>query len=156
MAINIRTKGATAERGIADDLNLIINMVRLELGIPVPGKPTVQRNQQQSAVGGCDLVGTFGLAIEVKRQEALSIGTWWAQCVKSAEALDEIPVLLFRQNKSAWRCIIRVNVPMPGASSHVVTRGEIPYDVFKDYFRLIVKRELRKTVPVSANVQTLF
>jgi hypothetical protein len=156
MPINIRAKGATAERDIADDLNLIINMVRLELGIPVPGKQTVQRNQQQSAVGGCDLVGTFGLAIEVKRQEALSIGTWWAQCVKSAETLDELPVLLFRQNKAAWRCMISVQVPMPGSSSHIVTRAEIPYDVFKDYFRLIVKRELRKTVPVSANVQTLF
>lgn len=159
MAINIRVKGANGERQIADDLNLIINMVRLELGIPVPGTPTVQRNQQQSAVGGCDLVGTFGLAIEVKRQESLSVGSWWAQCVKSAETLNETPVLLYRQNNGKWHCVMYARVEFRGAVNlHMLVRAEIGYDAFKDYFRLTVKRQLTKTLPPakSANTQTLF
>lgn len=150
MAINIRQKGAGGEQEIATELNLIINMVRMQLGIPVPGTPTVQRNQNQSAVGGKDLIGTYGLAIEVKRQEALSIGSWWAQCVKSAEDLNEIPVLLFRQNKQKWRCVIFVDVPLPAPQGTVYKsarmRAEISYDDFKTWFRMRAEHHLSQRV----------
>lgn len=144
--VNIRTKGASAERDIADDLNLIINDVRSRMGLPTLEKPMVQRNQNQSAVGGKDLVGTFGLAIEVKRQEALSINTWWAQCVKSAQETGEIPVLLFKQSRQKWRCIMPVDMQLPKSAAadyvSIIVRGEIEYESFKTYFRERVGRSL--------------
>ena len=144
--INIRQKGANAERDIADDLNYIINDVRSAMGLPALAKPMVQRNQNQSAVGGKDLTGTFGLAIEVKRQEQLSINTWWAQCVKSADELREIPVLLFKQSRQKWRCIMPVALELPAspaaAYSILSSRAEIDYETFKAYFRERVGRTL--------------
>ena len=159
MGINVRTKGAGGERQIADDLNLVINMARLKLGLPVPATPTVQRNQQQSAVGGCDLIGTFGLAIEVKRQENLSIGSWWKQCVASATTLGEIPVLLFRQNNLKWRCIVWTQLELPArppSARFALVRSEISYDDFKAYFARIVEYELSSQLPVSSKNQSLF
>lgn len=145
--INIRAKGAGAEREIADDLNYIIHTLYKELGIEGQPWAIVQRNQNQSAVGGKDLTGTFGLAIEVKRQEALSINTWWAQCVKSAEDLGEVPVLLFRQSKQKWRCITMVRVPLPD-NAYVTARAELDYESFKSWFRSWVQRKV-KDLPAS-------
>lgn len=148
MTINVRVKGQTGEREIADDLNAIIAAVRKELLLPALEKPQVQRNQNQSAVGGCDLTGTYDLAIEIKRQEALSINTWWAQTVKSSSEVGGIPVLLFRQNakpgqRTQWRCLTIVELPpafgVPGARAQNV-RAEISYDTFKEWFRDRAKR----------------
>jgi hypothetical protein len=145
-SINIRQKGANAERDIADDLNFIINDVRSAMGLPALAKPMVQRNQNQSAVGGKDLTGTFGLAIEVKRQEQLSINTWWAQCLASAKELNEIPVLLFKQSRQKWRCIMPVALALPVSPavtySSLTSRAEIDYETFKLYFRERVGRTL--------------
>lgn len=142
MGIDIRQKGAGAEREIADDLNLIVYSLYKDLGLAW-GKPVVQRNQNQSAVGGKDLVGTFGLAIEVKRQEALSINTWWKQCAASAHELGEVPVLLFRQNKQKWRCILLVDLPLPGAHhAFMKARAEIDYDSFKSFFRTWAQKQI--------------
>lgn len=146
--INIRQKGADAERAIADDLNYIVNCIYKELGLAVPSKPVVQRNQNQSAVGGKDLVGTFGLAIEVKRQEALSVNTWWSQCAASALELGEIPILLFRQSKQKWRCIMLVDLQLPSESHATMkVRAEIEYDAFKSFFRSWVQRKLAEEPP---------
>lgn len=139
--INVRNKGATGEREIADDLNYILKGIYLELKLPWPDKPIVQRNQNQSAVGGCDLTGTYGLAIEIKRQEQLTVNTWWAQCTRAAEALDHHPVLLFRQNakpgqRTKWRCITIVDVPLPHAHlKPMQVRAEMDYEDFKNWFR---------------------
>lgn len=143
--INIRQKGFDAERDIALQMNAVILTVYAELGLPAPAKPIVQRNQLQSAVGGCDLTGTFGLAIEVKRQEALSINTWWAQCVKSAVDRNEAPVLLFRQSKQKWRCIMFVEVPLPSATrAFIKLRAEISFDDYLAYFKHLVMRSMQE------------
>jgi hypothetical protein len=152
MGINIRAKGQVGEREIADDLNAIITVVRAQLGLPALTKPQVQRNQQQSAVGGCDLVGTYGFAIEVKRQETLSINSWWAQCLASAKALNGIPVLLFRQNakpgqRTKWRCITVAEFQGATAQSYFPFRVELDYDDFKEWFRWHVRANLRAEHP---------
>ncbi len=143
MAANPRTKGAGGEREIADDLNWIIYKAMEQCGAENPTMRSVQRNQNQTAVGGCDLTGTLGVAIEVKRQEALSINTWWEQCVTSAKQIDGVPVLLFRQNGKKWRCILDGHVPLPGNSSHMMARIEIDYDAFKEWFAAHVRTYLR-------------
>lgn len=156
MGINIRQKGAGAEREIADELNLIINVVRMQLGMQVMAKPQVQRNQNQTAVGGCDLVGTYNYAIEVKRQEALSINTWWKQCCVSAEELGMTPVLLFRQSKQKWRVLLYANVPSSSGQTHHKVRAEISWDDFKAMFREAVTEDFKQRGQSDAGEQALF
>lgn len=152
MGIDIRAKGRTAEQEVADDLNYIVHQVYKELEMTSPGWYVVQRNQNQTAVGGKDLTGTFGLAIEIKRQEALSINSWWVQCVASSKALGELPVLLFRQSKQKWRCIILVELNLPGSSHATMTvRAEIDYETFKIWFKSWVTRTIQ-TQPVEAAI----
>lgn len=138
--INIRQKGANGERELATELNTAINVVKMQLGMTITADAIVQRNQNQSAVGGCDLVGTFGFAIEVKRQEQLNINTWWAQCVKSAEHLDEEPVLIYRQNGKKWRVVMLCELPVPGVNrKRVQARCEISFEDFLEVFKAAVK-----------------
>lgn len=156
MGINIRQKGAGAEREIADELNTIINVVRLQLGMKVMAKPQVQRNQNQTAVGGCDLVGTYGYAIEVKRQEQLSINTWWKQCCISAEEVCASPVLIFRQNKQKWRVILNTNVPSSCGMYYHRVRAEISWDDFKAMFREAALAEFKGAELDDSGEQVLF
>lgn len=151
--INIRQKGFNAERDVADDLNLIVNTCHILLKMPIPPKPIVQRNQNQSAVGGKDLIGTFGLAIEVKRQETLNLNGWWKQCEASAKELNEIPVLLFRQSRKPWRCITYAQLQID-TSGTLQARAEIGYEDFGKWFHEIVYRQLRATA--QRPVESLF
>lgn len=148
MGINIRQKGAGGEREIADDMNWIIYSLMKELGCDNPTMMSVQRNQNQSAVGGSDLNGTLGLSIEVKRQEALSINTWWAQCVASAKQDGGTPVLLFRQNGKKWRCILMANITLTAKDdaswAGMEVRSEIDYDTFKEWFRAWARRYIER------------
>lgn len=135
MGINIRAKGQEGEREVARALNSIVESVLTKHGMAIPDKPVVQRNQNQSAVGGSDLKNPFRVAIEVKRQEALSINTWWRQCLASAVADGEIPVLVFRQNgRRDWRCILFVDVPLPGGVHVSKVRAEIEWGDFLQWF----------------------
>lgn len=109
MGANPRTKGQTGEREICKFFNDIYEEVYAALGMTYPEKPIAQRNQNQSAVGGCDITNTCFYAVEVKRQEQLSINTWWVQCVKSALEADKFPVLMYRQNKKSWRVVLYMN-----------------------------------------------
>lgn len=151
--INIRTKGANGEREIADELNAIIYYIYKRLGLDYPTKPPVQRNQNQTAVGGCDLTGTFNLAIEVKRQELLSINTWWKQCVTSAHQCGRHPVLLFRQNakpgqRTKWRCITHAEVIGYSAQSvPKIVRAELDYDDFLAWFRQLATAHIQAEFP---------
>jgi hypothetical protein len=119
LAINVRAKGQNGEREVVQMLNGIIQ----HLLTTNPWDPEtvavitkcIQRNQNQSAVGGGDLVGVFGLGIEVKRQENTSlVNTWWAQTVAGAARNNEHPVLLYRKNHQPWRCVTLGHAPLPG------------------------------------------
>lgn len=105
MSINIRTKGASGEREIYNLLNPIVIKVHQDCGYPLSNMELIQRNSNQSAVGGNDLVNTYGLSIEIKRHETLSVNTWWAQCLAAANELKQHPVLLYRQNRRPWTCV---------------------------------------------------
>lgn len=147
MAINIRQKGAGGEREVIDALQLIVWRVKTEYGIPFKyTDPDLQRNQNQSAVGGSDITNPFGLSIEVKRQEALSIATWWKQCEASAKRTSEVPVLLFRQNGKKWRCVMYANAELPASAGSVVAHMRIlcetDWGTFQVWFEQWVRRKL--------------
>lgn len=134
MSINIRTKGQGGEREICDMLNNIYYQVLNGAGLSTPAvlDAPFQRNQLQTAVGGSDIANPFGLEIEVKRQEQLSINTWWKQCVASAQRTGGQPVLIYRQNRKAWRVVIFSNLEIHG-EHYITVRAEIEIDAFKDW-----------------------
>lgn len=140
--INPRTKGQSGEREVANVLESIIRDNLTTLGFKLPEKPIVQRNQQQSAVGGKDLLNTFCLAIEIKRQEQLSINKWWEQCCESAQELGEIPVLLYRQNRKPWKCITWGN---PSNYNDLTVRIEMTWEDFLNWFDQVVYTSLQTT-----------
>lgn len=155
-SINGRTKGITGEQEVARDLNSILDDCLRELGLPPqnPTKPRIQRNQNQSAVGGCDLVETFDIALEVKRQETLAINSWWAQCIAAASALQHHPVLIFRQNTPAggrkvWRVITLVDVAVPGCEP-LQCRAELGYEDFKRWFKRWALEHLKYEFKLAA------
>lgn len=134
--LNPRTKGQTGEREIADMLNFIIYTVMKELQMPNPerGMTTIQRNQNQSAVGGSDLTNCMGLSIEVKRQEALSVGSWWKQTTAAAMRNNETPVLMYRQNRKHWTIMTYGWIAI-GHNKHIRAVVEIDLDTFKLWFK---------------------
>jgi hypothetical protein len=153
MGINIRQKGAEGERQVAKALNEVVGAVLREQQwspeVVAGCEQCVQRNQNQSAVGGCDLSNVFGLAIEVKRQEQLSVNSWWSQCVASAARNREFPVLVYRQNKQSWSVVMygslalpHVNEPMYTWISSLPARVEISWEDFLLWFGHWVRHKL--------------
>ncbi len=45
--------------------------------------------------------------IECKRQETLSIPTWWQQCTRNAEAEGLVPLLVFKRNREEPLAVLR-------------------------------------------------
>ena len=102
---NSRDKGASAEREVIAIIQPVVDTACKFIGKPAP---KLQRNLEQTRSGGCDIVGLKWLAIEVKRQERLSITKWWDQAVSQAFTAE--PVLIYRQSRQPWRvrCLVRL------------------------------------------------
>jgi len=145
--VNIRNKGQNGEREIATLLNGILILTMRELGYDekdvVKAAASVQRNQNQSAVGGGDLINTFGLSVEVKRQETLNVEAWWRQCVTSAQRNNEWPVLLYRQNNKAWHCRTFLYAMLPD-SSQIPVVADLSYIYFQQWYRAWIKVKLHE------------
>lgn len=145
--VNARQKGNRGEREICDFLNPIVQKVMRELGHKeeVIGNlaNSIQRNQNQSAVGGSDLNHTFGLAIEIKRQELLNINTWWKQCIAAAKRNNEVPVLLYKQNHKPWRCVTYGALHLPAGAMLYQVRMEFSLEDFLCWFENWVTHSLK-------------
>lgn len=144
MTINIRTKGAEAEREVATVMNAIVTAACLRHGLSLPLKPLIQRNQNQSAVGGSDLTNSFDLAIEVKRQEALSINTWWKQCEVAARETAGIPILIYRQSRKPWRVVMLTEVRVSDTAVTSGIRAELSWEDFQQWFSNVVEDRIAK------------
>lgn len=156
--INVVNKGKAGEREVATMLNGIVVEVMTAMAYPAEvieaATKTVQRNQNQTAVGGCDLTNVFGMAVEVKRQEQLSIGTWWKQCVAAAERNNELPVLIYRQNRKAWKVRTYSWLALPGSAPGSWSRqqmivAEFDIDTFKGWFAQWVRGKLEQGYEVK-------
>lgn len=140
MPINIRQKGAEGERQVATALNAVVAEVAIASGLPIPVKPSFQRNQNQSAVGGSDLTNPFKLCIEVKRQEQLSVNTWWKQCLIAQRDFGGIAILIFKQNREKWRVIMFTKCELTGLQ----LRSEITWECFLEWFAVYLKLEIQR------------
>lgn len=145
MALNVRAKGQSGEREVADMLNLLCYGVGKVMGAPadVLGHymMTFQRNQNQSAVGGSDLSNNLGLSIEVKRQETLCVPMWWRQCVEAADRNNDIPILIYRQNRKAWHVVMHMQLPIERGPKLQQMQAVATTDLetFKGWMRLYVR-----------------
>lgn len=87
-----KDKGARYEREVAQDFKAV--------GYDVVRTP----NSGGLHIKG-DLTGLDGFAIECKRQETAKIWDWLAQAESQAKP-DEIPLLIFRRNRSkSYACL---------------------------------------------------
>lgn len=91
-----RSKGQVGEREVAKKF-------KDDLGIDA------KRNLQQTQNGGYDLAGIPFFAVEVKRHETLSIGTWWKQALKQGETMQRMPLLIYRRNREQWWCVMTLD-----------------------------------------------
>ena len=97
--INSRSKGQRGEREIVELLESIAWPIYRQLGKPLP---RIERNQNQSNAGGCDISGLPYLAIEVKMQERLELDAWCRQLIAEAPK-GATMVLFYRQSRKPWR-----------------------------------------------------
>lgn len=141
MALHAQNKGKEGEREVCTMLNVVVNRVRTRLGKPLPPVPDFQRNQNQSAVGGSDVKNPYQLAIEVKRQESLSINTWWSQIEKAALRDGEVPVLIFKQNRKKWRVLMYGALPLLNGQISW-QRVEISHETFLEWVEKYLEAKL--------------
>jgi Holliday junction resolvase len=87
-----RAKGANGEREL-------FNLLADRLGT------VVRRNLSQTREGGADTISLPGIALEVKRQEELCVGSWWRQTVEQAGE-DDVPVLAYRKSRQPWTFMV--------------------------------------------------
>jgi hypothetical protein len=100
--VNSRAKGAAGEREFCNELADILGETLVA---------PLKRNLEQTRVGGHDIVGLDGWAIEVKRYKNLTEGEikeFWQQAVDQAKRVDCTPVLAYREDFRSWR----VRIPM--------------------------------------------
>jgi hypothetical protein len=133
MTINARAKGIGGEQEVCKWLNELTESVLLTLGKDCGQNPHFTRNQNQSAIGGDDICNGFGLCIEVKRQQVLQKGLWWAQCLRSAERFGGFPVVLYRQNGNRkWNAMLRLEAVI--GDKRYPVQAEIDHTTFERFF----------------------
>lgn len=131
-----RNKGARGEREVIAMLQPIVDKVCAEHGVE---SVLLQRNLMQAHIGGCDLHGLEWLSLEVKRQEAPAVETWWKQTVRQAKP-HQVPVLIWRQNNKGWSVMLTVRLEV--GRKHLRCRVQISLAVFLVYFEQRIREEL--------------
>lgn len=114
--INSRAKGKSGERELIGELKKLL---------PSEMTSELTRNLDQTRDGGHDILGLDGWALEVKRYAEVlpaDLERFWKQACEQARNNESRPALCFRQDRRAWRTVIRV--------SEVGYRGG---DVSEDY-----------------------
>ena len=142
--INVRNKGASAEREVVNMLNDLVVKARKGWGLPALDKQDlpVQRNPLQAAIGGGDITNPFGFDIEVKSCAQLSINAWWKQCTASAERSGGTPVLMYKGARKGWRVVMMAEVEdMPVVA-------EISKDAFLDIAKQRIVEYYEKKEPM--------
>lgn len=102
--INSRAKGKSAERELIGELKKLL---------PPEMTSELTRNLDQTRDGGHDILGLDGWALEVKRYAEVlpaDLNRFWTQTCEQASRTDgSRPALCFRQDRRAWRTVIRVS-----------------------------------------------
>lgn len=67
-----------------------------------------QRNYDQAAFGGSDLIGLPNISLEIKRYKVGNVHRreWWQQSCDNAEKESLIPMLAYRFDRSDWQTVV--------------------------------------------------
>lgn len=102
--INSRAKGKSGERELIGELKKLL---------PSEMTSELTRNLDQTRDGGHDILGLDGWALEVKRYAEVlpaDLDRFWKQaCEQAARNDGSRPALCFREDRRAWRTVIRVS-----------------------------------------------
>ncbi len=115
MSASQRNKGASAEREL-------FKLLSEQLGI------AVARNFDQTWKGGADSLSVEGWAVEVKRQEAINLKSWWSQATRQAEQTKRKPILFYRQSRKPWKAVVDLHHVLPGTFPAPGNLAEIALD----------------------------
>lgn len=132
-----RDKGKRGEREVINQLQEILDRVRTRRGLP---RMLLERNLLQAHLGGCDMFGLEWLALEVKRQEYISVEPWWRQTVEQAGP-KQTPVLVWRASHQPWRVRLRGVIQIFEAASMPVVM-DVSWEWFLQYFEQRLEAEL--------------
>lgn len=94
--VNSRDKGRRGEQEVAREIEQLLGF-----------KPL--RNHNQVAIGGHDLIGVPGWAVEVKLYKNIvktDREAFWNQAVRQARQADMQPCVWFRQDRQPWAVMI--------------------------------------------------
>lgn len=84
------------DKGKRGELELARNLQEL-------GFPDARRSQQYcGSASSADVLGLPGIHAEVKRTEALSLYTAYAQAMRDAEGTEDMPAVFHRRNGKPW------------------------------------------------------
>lgn len=124
--INSRAKGKSGERELIGELKKLL---------PEELTSELSRNLDQTRDGGHDIVGLDGWALEVKRYAEVlpaDLDRFWKQAVEQAARNDgSRPALCFREDRRAWRTVIRVSdVGSPPAGDSYGDTVEMSLELF--------------------------
>ena len=145
MANKSTRKGYSGEMEALAILKNIIVKVAADNGLRMIDEvPVIERNRFQTESGGSDIKNPFGLAIEIKRCETLTIGVWWKQVCLAAKRSGTVPLLLYRQSRQQWRA--RTIVDTPQCGQLVVTMDEADFYL---WFSGLVRSKLNLPVFVK-------
>jgi len=117
--INSRAKGAAGEREFCNELADILGETLVA---------PLKRNLEQTRIGGHDIVGLDGWAIEIKRYKTLTEGElkeFWQQAVDQAKRVNATPVLAYREDFRSWR----VRIPMGFLSGTGLWIEDVDYTI---------------------------
>jgi hypothetical protein len=131
-------KGKRVERAAVNLLQPVIDKVYGGLGIEIP--KLFRNGYLAAADGGYDIGGLDWLAFEIKGCETLCIPKWWKQCVRQAKP-EQIPVLLYKQNRRAWKCVMFGYLHVR-KGKRVKARIEVDIDTFLTWFEAKLISEL--------------
>lgn len=101
--INSRAKGKSGERELIGELKKLL---------PSEMTSELTRNLDQTRDGGHDILGLDGWALEVKRYAEVlpaDLERFWKQACEQARNNESRPALCFRQDRRAWRTVIRIS-----------------------------------------------
>lgn len=134
--IHVVNKGKTGEREVVDllatEIYYLMHLNKYDDETTAALHGIVQRNQNQSAVGGGD-INILGMSVEVKRCETLAVEQWWRQCTTSAARNGDLPVLMYRQNRKPWH-VVTTGWLMRTDGTMMQSRVTITLEDFKKFF----------------------
>lgn len=142
--IHVVNKGKTGEREVVDllatEIYYLIHQHQYDDETKAALYGIVQRNQNQSAVGGGD-INILGLSVEVKRCEVLEVDKWWRQCTTSAARNGDKPVLIYRQNRKQWHVVMDSHLVLPN-NAMMIQRATINHEAFTQWFAEWAKQKI--------------